>query len=225
MVAQIAVLAEELETGFEKHPDAEVVRSLPGLGTVLGARVLGEFGDEPNRYGTAKSRKNYAGTRPSPEPRAPNASCWPATRATSAGRRHLPMGLRYAHRLTRSPSLLRHPPSCGRHPPRRSESPRQPPCRHPPRCLEHHTIYDEIIAGHTATARNFRKPLDNATVGCLGGLGRPAGQGGHGPVGGLGRAQLVGAEQVGHDPQHPLHQAAAAHARWSPGPSSARAGR
>jgi transposase len=62
MVAQTAVLAGELEAGFEKHPDAEVVRSLPGLGTVLGARVLGEFGDEPNRYGTAKSRKNYAGT-------------------------------------------------------------------------------------------------------------------------------------------------------------------
>ncbi|MCU4187386.1 IS110 family transposase [Acidiferrimicrobium sp. IK] len=64
MVAQTAVLAGELEAGFDKHPDAEVVRSLPGLGTVLGARVLGEFGDEPNRYGTAKSRKNYAGTSP-----------------------------------------------------------------------------------------------------------------------------------------------------------------
>ncbi len=64
MVAQISALAGELEAGFDKHPDAEVVRSLPGLGTVLGARVLGEFGDEPNRYGTAKSRKNYAGTSP-----------------------------------------------------------------------------------------------------------------------------------------------------------------
>ena len=41
-----------------------MVRSLPGLGTILGARVLGEFGDEPNRYCTAKSRKNYAGTSP-----------------------------------------------------------------------------------------------------------------------------------------------------------------
>ena len=39
MVAQIAVLAEELEAGFDQHPDAEVVRSLPGLGTVLGARA------------------------------------------------------------------------------------------------------------------------------------------------------------------------------------------
>jgi Transposase/Transposase IS116/IS110/IS902 family len=64
MVAQTAILAGELEAGFEKHPDAEVVRSLPGLGTILGGRVLGEFGDEPNRYGTAKSRKNYAGTSP-----------------------------------------------------------------------------------------------------------------------------------------------------------------
>jgi transposase len=64
MVAQTAVLAGELEAGFDKHPDAEVVRSLPGMGAVLGARVLGEFGDEPNRYGTAKSRKNYAGTSP-----------------------------------------------------------------------------------------------------------------------------------------------------------------
>jgi transposase len=64
MVTQTAVLAGELEAGFEKHPDAEVVRSLPGLGIILGARVLGEFGDEPNRYDTAKSRKNYAGTSP-----------------------------------------------------------------------------------------------------------------------------------------------------------------
>jgi len=64
MVAQIAELAGELESGFDQHPDAEVVRSLPGLGTILGARVLGEFGDDPNRYATAKCRKNYAGTSP-----------------------------------------------------------------------------------------------------------------------------------------------------------------
>jgi hypothetical protein len=64
MNAQIAGLARELEAGFEQHPDAVVVRSLPGLGTILGARVLGEFGDAPNRYATAKCRKNYAGTSP-----------------------------------------------------------------------------------------------------------------------------------------------------------------
>jgi hypothetical protein len=64
MAAQIDALARELEAGFDQHPDAKVVRSQPGLGTILGARVLGEFGDEPNRYATAKSRKNYAGTSP-----------------------------------------------------------------------------------------------------------------------------------------------------------------
>ena len=64
MNTQIAALEQQLAADFEQHPDAEVVRSLPGLGTILGARVLGEFGDAPGRYATAKSRKNYAGTSP-----------------------------------------------------------------------------------------------------------------------------------------------------------------
>ena len=61
---QIADLEAELATHFEAHPDADIYRSLPGLGVILGARVLGEFGDDPNRYTTAKCRKNYAGTSP-----------------------------------------------------------------------------------------------------------------------------------------------------------------
>lgn len=61
---QIADLEAELATHFEIHPDADIYRSLPGLGVILGARVLGEFGDDPDRYTTAKSRKNYAGTSP-----------------------------------------------------------------------------------------------------------------------------------------------------------------
>ena len=61
---QISELETALAAHFEKHPDADIYRSLPGLGVVLGARVLGEFGDDPNRYTTAKSRKNYAGTSP-----------------------------------------------------------------------------------------------------------------------------------------------------------------
>jgi transposase len=61
---QIAELEAELATHFETHPDADIYRSLPGLGVILGARVLGEFGDDPNRYTTAKCRKNYAGTSP-----------------------------------------------------------------------------------------------------------------------------------------------------------------
>ncbi len=64
LVTQTARLEAELADRFEQHPDAKVIRSLPGLGMILGARVLGEFGDDPNRYADAKSRKNYAGTSP-----------------------------------------------------------------------------------------------------------------------------------------------------------------
>ena len=61
---QIEVLAVELGTNFEQHPDSAIYLSLPGVGVVLGARMLGEFGDDPNRYADAKSRKNSAGTSP-----------------------------------------------------------------------------------------------------------------------------------------------------------------
>ena len=44
------------------------------------------------------------------------------------------------------------------------------------------------------------------------GLRRQADDRGGGLVGGFGRAELVGAQEVGHDPQHPLHQRAAVHA-------------
>jgi transposase len=64
MTAQIETLAGELEASFEGHPDAEILSSLPGLGVVLGARVLAEFGDDPDRYADPKARKNYAGTSP-----------------------------------------------------------------------------------------------------------------------------------------------------------------
>jgi transposase len=61
---QIAGLETQLAESFDQHPDAKIIRSLPGLGMTLGARVLAEFGDDPNRYADAKCRKNYAGTSP-----------------------------------------------------------------------------------------------------------------------------------------------------------------
>lgn len=64
LVRQTAALEEQLTASFEQHPSAEILRSLPGLGVVLGARVLAEFGDDPHRYADAKARKNYAGTSP-----------------------------------------------------------------------------------------------------------------------------------------------------------------
>ena len=48
----------------DRLPDDEIYLSQPGLGAITGARVLGEFGDDPHRYATAKNRRNYAGTSP-----------------------------------------------------------------------------------------------------------------------------------------------------------------
>lgn len=72
--AAVAIIRElntgidELTAGladhFEQHPDSDIYLSLPGIGVILGARMLGEFGDDPNRYSDTKSRKNYAGTSP-----------------------------------------------------------------------------------------------------------------------------------------------------------------
>ena len=59
---QIAALEAQLDASFEQHPDADIYLSLPGLGDVLGARVLGEFGDDPERFADTKSRRNYAGS-------------------------------------------------------------------------------------------------------------------------------------------------------------------
>jgi transposase len=64
LVTQTGRLEHELADRFEQHPDAKIIRSLPGVGMILGARALGEFGDDPNRYLNAKSRKNYASTSP-----------------------------------------------------------------------------------------------------------------------------------------------------------------
>jgi len=61
---QLEQVGEQLERHFELHPDAEILRSLPGLGVILGARVVAEFGDDPTRYANPKARKNYAGTAP-----------------------------------------------------------------------------------------------------------------------------------------------------------------
>jgi transposase len=61
---QVKALQGQVDAHFGLHPDAKIIGSQPGLGPVLGARVLAEFGDDRDRYADAKSRKNYAGTSP-----------------------------------------------------------------------------------------------------------------------------------------------------------------
>lgn len=61
---QVKTLQGQVEEHFGPHPDAEIYLSQPGLGEILGARVLGEFGDDPHRYRDGKARRNYAATSP-----------------------------------------------------------------------------------------------------------------------------------------------------------------
>jgi transposase len=151
---QIAALEAQLASGFEAHPDAKVIRSLPGLGMILGARVLGEFGDDPNRYAEAKSRKNYAGTSP----------------ITKASGKHLVVLARYARNrrladacylwafsaLSSSPGArsfydARRAAGDTHHRALRALANRLVGILHG--CLRHGTPYDEQIAwGHRSTA-------------------------------------------------------------------------
>jgi len=61
---QVKALQGQVEEHFGQHPDAEIIMSQPGIGPILGARVLAEFGDDPRRYADAKARRNYAATSP-----------------------------------------------------------------------------------------------------------------------------------------------------------------
>ena len=61
---EITTMEEQVKACFGPARDAEIYLSQPGLGQILAARALGEFGDDEHRYATAKNRKNYAGTSP-----------------------------------------------------------------------------------------------------------------------------------------------------------------
>jgi transposase len=134
LTTQTSRLEAELAERFEQHPDAKIIRSLPGVGMIIGARVLGEFGDDPNRYADAKSRKNYAGTSPITKASGTRK----VVLARYARNRRLadallPLGLHRSQHQPWSPSLLRPTPSRRRHPPPSPQSRRQPPRRDPPR--------------------------------------------------------------------------------------------
>jgi transposase len=64
MNTEIKTLEERVKACFERHRDAEIYRSQPGMGQIFASRVLGEVGDDNDRYASAKARKNYAGTSP-----------------------------------------------------------------------------------------------------------------------------------------------------------------
>lgn len=61
---QARIMEARVSELFRRHPDAGIYLSQPGIGDITGARALGEYGDAPGRYASAKARKNYSGTSP-----------------------------------------------------------------------------------------------------------------------------------------------------------------
>ena len=51
-------------TAFEQHPDHVIITSFPGLGDLTGARILGEIGDDRERFADARALKAFAGSAP-----------------------------------------------------------------------------------------------------------------------------------------------------------------
>ncbi|MFD4911721.1 transposase [Streptomyces virginiae] len=57
-------LVQAAGQAFEEHADAPIIRSFPGLGSLTGARVLAEIGDDRTRCANADSLKAYAASAP-----------------------------------------------------------------------------------------------------------------------------------------------------------------
>jgi hypothetical protein len=124
---QIAVLQGQVEAHFLVHPDAEIVLSQPGLGRILGARVLGEFGDDP--VCQRQSPQELCGHQPDHPPvRQEENRHGPVRAQRPTPRRTRTAGLLSPDRLARRTRLLRSAPH-----PRDRARPRAAPARQPPR--------------------------------------------------------------------------------------------
>lgn len=64
MHTAVESLEKALAVEFAQHPLEAVLRSAPGLGPILAARILAEVGDDKTRFGTAGGLRAFAGTAP-----------------------------------------------------------------------------------------------------------------------------------------------------------------
>jgi transposase len=64
MAKNVEDLEAELSREFDQHLLAPILRSAPGLGPVLAARVLAEIGDDATRFANANGLRAFAGTAP-----------------------------------------------------------------------------------------------------------------------------------------------------------------
>ncbi len=61
---QIADYRAAIEALFAQHPDHDIYDSLPGVGKKLGPRLLGELGDDRDRFADAEGLQGHGGTAP-----------------------------------------------------------------------------------------------------------------------------------------------------------------
>lgn len=63
-IAHDDALTLEIDTLFSTHPLAPIYLSFPGVGPTIGARLLAEIGDDPQRFTDARGLRAYAGAAP-----------------------------------------------------------------------------------------------------------------------------------------------------------------
>lgn len=63
---EIAELGTLIEARFHEHPHAAVIRSLPGMGAMLGAEFFAATGGDMEAFGTADRLASFAGLSPVP---------------------------------------------------------------------------------------------------------------------------------------------------------------
>ncbi|MEU9019166.1 IS110 family transposase [Actinomadura sp. NPDC048394] len=91
---------------FASHPHAPIYASMPGVGPIIGARLLAEIGDAPDRFGTARGLRAYAGAAPLTWASGGTSS---VTMRTACNRRLKVTGHQWAFAtLTRSPGARAH---------------------------------------------------------------------------------------------------------------------
>jgi len=132
---QVDQLGVVVEQHFGRHPDADIYASQPGLGVILGARVLGEFGDATDRYadGPQELRRHLTDH---PRFRQETDRAGPLRPQPAHGRRPATVGVLLAPRLTRRTGLLRHHAREKHRPPSRTATTEQSSRRHSARLSE-----------------------------------------------------------------------------------------
>jgi len=123
--AQIEEVGAVVADHFGQHPDAEIYASQPGLGVILAARVLGEFGDDRTATPTHAPGRTTPAPPRSPAPRARRRSSSPATHATGDSAMHCSNGP--SARCAARPALRPTTASCAP-----ATSATKPPCARSP---------------------------------------------------------------------------------------------